>query len=206
MFWGDEMGIDLTWINETGLDTETGISYTGGENKYISALMRFYKNYEKNRAKVCEFLEDKDYENYTITVHALKSNAKMIGARDLSTLFETLEMAAKNNEIGLIEAQTVVALKEYDELIQKLAPIGEMGDVRAAGEISAEVAMETVDKLLAALDDFDDEEAKDQAMILSGYPFRITQAAKLKEAISFIEDFMYDEAADIIRQIAPAIE
>ena len=198
--------MDITWLSETGLDTETGISYTGGQDKYISALQRFYKNYEKNRAKVCEYLQAKDYENYMITVHALKSNAKMIGARALSTLFETLETAARNNEIGLIEPQNEVALKEYDELIQKLAPIGSMGDVRAADEISAEVARETVDKLLEALDDFDDEEAKKLAKVLSGYPFRLTQAEKLKEAAAFIEDFMYDEAAGIIRQIAPAIE
>lgn len=198
--------MDITWLNETGLDTKTGISYTGGQDKYISALQRFYKNYEKNRAKVCEYLEAKDYENYMITVHALKSNARMIGARDLSTLFETLETAARNNEIGLIEPQNAVALKEYDDLIQKLAPIGAMGDVRAADEISAEVARETVDKLLEALDDFDDEEAKKLTKVLSGYPFRLTQAEKLKEAAAFIEDFMYDEAAGIIRQIAPAIE
>lgn len=198
--------MDITWLSETGLDTKTGISYTGGQDKYISALQRFYKNYERNRAKVCEYLEAKDYENYMITVHALKSNAKMIGARDLSTLFETLEMAARNNEIGVIEPQNAVALKEYDELIQKLAPIGAMGDVRAADEISAEVARETIDKLLAALDDFDDEEAKRLAKILSGYPFRMTQADKLMEAVALIEDFMYEEAAEIIRQIAPAIE
>lgn len=200
------MEMDITWLSETGLDTKTGISYTGGQDKYISALQRFYKNYEKNRAKVCEYLQAKDYENYMITVHALKSNARMIGARDLSTLFETLETAARNNEIGLIEPQNAVALKEYDELIQKLAPIGAMGDVRAADEISAEAARETVDKLLEALDDFDDEEAKKLTKVLSGYPFRLTQAEKLKEAAAFIEDFMYDEAAGIIRQIAPAIE
>ncbi|MCR5302342.1 MAG: hypothetical protein K6E49_07855 [Lachnospiraceae bacterium] len=200
------MGADLTWIDEAGLDTRTGISYTGGEEKYISALMRFYNNYENNRTKVCEYLESGDYENYMITVHALKSNAKMIGARDLSTLFETLESAARNNDTGFIEAQNVVALKAYDDLIKKLSPINEMGDVRPADEISAETAKETADKLLAALDDFDDEEAKNQAIILSGYPFRMNQAAKLKEAISFIEDFMYDEAADIIRQIVPTIE
>ncbi len=198
--------MDITWLNETGLDTEMGISYTGGQDKYMSALWRFYKNYEKNRTKVREYLDAKDYESYMITVHALKSNAKMIGARDLSTLFETLETAARNNEIGLIEAQNAVALKEYGDLIQKLTPIGAMGDVRAADEISADVAREIVDKLLEALDDFDDEGAKELTKILSGYPFRLTQAEKLKEAVSFIEDFMYDEAAAIIRQIAPAIE
>ncbi|MCR5503574.1 MAG: Hpt domain-containing protein [Lachnospiraceae bacterium] len=198
--------MDITWLKEAGLDTETGISYTGGQDRYISALHRFCRNYEKNRTKVCGYLEAGDYENYMITVHALKSNARMIGALDLSTLFETLETAARNNETGLIEQRNADALKEYDELIQKLAPIGTMEDVRAAGEISAEAARETVDKLLEALDDFDDEEAKKLAKVLSCYPFRPTQAEKLKEAAAFIEDFMYEEAAGIIRQIAPAIE
>ncbi len=200
------MEIGLTWIRETGLDTETGISYTGGEDKYVSALMRFYKNYEKNRAKITEYLDAKDYESYMIIVHALKSNAKMIGAPELSSLFETLEMAARNREFEVIDAQNGTALQEYDALIQKLSPMGSLGDVRAADEISADIAKQTADKLLAALDDFDDEEAKKQAKVLSGYPFRLTQAEKLKDAVAFIEDFMYDEAAEIIRQIATAIE
>ena len=193
-------------MNEAGLDTQTGISYTGNSDKYASAVQRFYKNHEKNRAKVEEYFAAKDYENFMITVHALKSNAKMIGAMNLSGRFEALENAAREQDTATIEELTPVALKEYAELIEKLKPVGEMGDVKAADEIPADIARTTVERLLAALDDFDDEEAKKQAKVLSGYPFRLTQAEKLKEAAAFIEDFMYDEAADIIRQIATAIE
>ncbi|MBQ9333545.1 MAG: Hpt domain-containing protein [Lachnospiraceae bacterium] len=198
--------MDITWMNEAGLDTQTGISYTGNSDKYASAVQRFYKNHEKNRAKVEEYFAAKDYENFMITVHALKSNAKMIGAMNLSGRFEALENAAREQDTATIEELTPVALKEYAELIEKLKPVGEMGDVKAADEIPADIARTTVERLLAALDDFDDEEAKKQAKVLSGYPFRLTQAEKLKEAAAFIEDFMYDEAADIIRQIATAIE
>ncbi len=200
------MNMDITWMNEAGLDTQTGISYTGNTEKYVSAVQRFYKNYEKNRAKVEEYFAGKDYENFMITVHALKSNAKMIGATNLSGSFEALENAAREQDTATIEALTPPVLRDYAELMEKLEPVGEMGDVKAADEISAEIARTTVDRLLAALDDFDDEEAKKQAKLLSGYPFRLTQAEKLKEATAFIEDFMYDEAADIIRQIAMAIE
>ena len=41
---------------------------------------------------------------------------------------------------------------------------------------------------------------------LSGYPFRITQKEKLKEAIGFVDDFLYDEAAEIIKEIYETIE
>ncbi len=198
--------MDITWMNEAGLDTQTGISYTGNTEKYVSAVQRFYKNHEKNRAKVEEYFAAKDYENFMITVHALKSNAKMIGATNLSGQFEALENAAREQDTAVIVELTPRALNDYDELIEKLKPVGEMGDLKAADEIPADIARTTVERLLAALDDFDDEEAKKLAKVLSGYPFRLTQAEKLKEATAFIEDFMYDEAADIIRQIATAIE
>lgn len=200
------MGADLSWLDETGLDTKTGMSYTGGEDKYLSALSRYYKNYGKNRAKVEEFLTAGDMENYMITVHALKSNSKMIGALSLSSQFEELENASRNNDKGSVDEKTGPALNAYEELVGKLAPIADMGDVKTADEISGDVAKDTAQKLLAALDDFDDELAKELAKKLSGYPFRMTQAGKLNEAIGHIEDFMYDEAAELIREIIPAIE
>lgn len=198
--------MDITWLNEIGLDTKTGIDYTGGSDKYLSAIKRYRTSYEKNKAKIVEYLEAKDYESYMITVHALKSNSRMIGAMRLGEAFEELEMAARNNSIEVIDAKTQPALEMYDELIQKLSPIDEFGDVRAADEISGDVAKATADKLLEALDDFDDELSKELAKKLSGYPFRITQKEKLKEAIAYIEDFLYDEAADVIREIYSAIE
>ena len=198
--------MDITWLSEVGLDTKTGMDYTGGSDKYLSAIKRYHGSYEKNRIKIAEYLKSKDYESYMITVHALKSNSRMIGAMRLGEAFEELEMAARNNDIEVIDAKTQPTLEMYDELIKKLSPIDELGDVRAADEISADVAKDTADKLLVALDDFDDELSKELAKKLSGYPFRITQKEKLKEAIAYIEDFMYDEAIDVIREIYSAIE
>ena len=198
--------MDITWLNEIGLDTKSGIDYTGGGDRYLSAIKRYRESHEKNRAKITEYLDAADYESYMITVHALKSNSRMIGAMRLGDAFEELETAARNNSIDIIDAKTQPTLDMYDELIEKLSPIDELGDVRAADEISADVARQTADRLLEALDDFDDELSKELANKLSGYPFRMTQKEKLKDAIAYIEDFLYDEAADAIREIYSAIE
>ena len=200
------MELDERWLTEIGIDAQTGIGYTGSEEKFVSALQRYYKNYEKNRSKVDSYFGSKDYESYMITVHALKSNSKMIGAGALSVEFEKLENAAREGDTGTIEANTAPTLAMYQELVEKLQPIGQMQDVHAADEISADVAKETADKLLEALDDFDDELSKSLAKKLTGYPFRITQQDMLKQAIGYIEDFMYDEAVDLIKQIVPTIE
>ena len=151
-------------------------------------------------------LESKDYESFTITVHALKSNSKMIGAMQLGKEFEELETAARNGNTEAVEKNTKPALDLYDDLIAKLSPIDSLGEVHAADEISAEIARETADRLLEALDDFDDDLSKELVSKLSGYPFRMTQKEKLKEASEYIDDFLYDEAAVVIRQIYSSIE
>ncbi len=200
------MGCDIGWLENIGLDTKTGLGYTGKEDKYISAVQRYYNNYEKNRAKLEEYYKAKDYENYMITVHALKSNSRMIGAADLGDMFESLEMAAKAGDTGTIEKETDHVLSSYAGLIEKLKPLGDMEYVRAAGELSAKEAKETADRLLEALDDFDDELSKELAVKLAGYPFRMTQKEKLKQAEGYIDDFLYDDAAAIIKEIYPTIE
>ena len=200
------MAYDITCLIDAGLDTKAGLDYTGGEEKYISAVQRYYKNYEKNKAKVEEYYSNKDFESYMITVHALKSNSRMIGAMDLGKEFEYLENAARERDYPVMARKTLDTLKNYEELIKKLSPIGQMDKVSAAGEISAEVAKATADELLVALDDFDDELSKKLAAKLSGYPFRITQRDRLQDAIGLIDDFMYDEAAEIIKEIYPSIE
>ena len=200
------MGYDLSVLTEAGLDIRAGTEYTGNEEKYISAVQRFCKNHEKNKARVEDFYSAKDYENYMITVHALKSNSRMIGAAELGSSFEELENAAREGNTDLIDKKTVAVIMAYDELVKKLSPILEMEDVKAADEISADEAKKVSADLLAALDDFDMDTSLSLANKLFGYPFRITQRDKLKEAIAFINDFMYDEAAEIISGISGEIE
>ena len=200
------MDFDMEQLGVLGIDMQTGIDYTGGKDKYISALQRFYKSSGKNKANIHEFMDSNDMENLSITVHALKSNSKMIGAAGLSSMFETLELASRNNDSDTVNANIEKTLQEYDRILTALKPLGESETCRAAGEISGAEAKDIADRLLAALDDFDDDLSAELAGKLSGYPFRITQRGRLREAITLIGEFMYDEAADIIKEIIPAIE
>ncbi len=200
------MNKDLTWLSDMGLDIDSALGYTGGQDRYLSAIKRFYDGYEKNRNNIEHYLENADIESYMITVHALKSNSKMIGASSLGALFEALETAARNNDTVTIGNDTFSALKAYKELVEKLSPVGALGDFKAADEISGEVAKETARKLLDALDDFDDDLSKELIKKLSGYPFRMSQKEILKEAAGYIDDFLYDEAMQEIKKIIPSIE
>ena len=130
----------------------------------------------------------------------------MIGASALGGVFEELELAAKEGKAEFVGSRTKDAMELYGRVIEAIRPFGEMEKVTAGDEISAEEARETAGKLLEALDDFDDELSAALAAKLEGYPFRITQRQKLKEAAGYISDFSYDEAAELIKEIIPAIE
>ncbi len=200
------MEYDFNWLVSLGIDINAGEKYTGGQDRYVSALQRFYKAYEGNCEKIEKFLDAGDYDNYKIIVHSLKSNALMIGAVSLGKSFEMLEKAAAGKDVYTIEDNNGIVLENYKKLIVGLTPIGEMKRVMAADEITADEAQRTADELLEALDEFDDELSTKLVKKLSGYPFRLTQREKLNEAASMIEDFMYEEAADLIKEIYDTIE
>ena len=199
----DEM---IVRFASAGLDTAAGKEYTGGGERYISAVRRIYESYDKNRMKLEKYYVTEDYENYRITVHALKSNTRAIGADKLSVAFEELEMAAAEGNIAYIRERHGKVLLSYAGLVDSLAFVKEMWDVRPADELGAKQAKEVTEELLAALDDYDDDRSAELARRLSGYPFRMTQKGRLDEAMGLIADFMYDEAAAIIREISKAIE
>ena len=200
------MDFDFSILEEKGISVTDGISYTGSSEKYVSALQRFFRGYESNKKALEDFLSDGDMEGYSIKVHSLKSNSCMIGASSLGGIFEELELAARDGNAELVSSRTAAALELYGVVVDAIRPFGEMEKVTASDEITAEEARETAAKLLEALDDFDDELSAELAAKLGGYPFRITQRQKLKEAEGYISDFSYDEAAELIKEIIPAIE
>ena len=200
------MEIDLSWLYAEGINVEEGIGFTGGKEKYLSALQRYLKSYEKNKTAVEELLSSGDTEGYMIKVHALRSNSRMIGAAALAEAFEALEHAAKSGDTAFIGGKTGEVLQKYAEIIEMIKPAGAMEEVHAPDELSAEKAEETAGRLLEALEDFDDDLSAELAKKLKGYPFRPAQKEKLDEAIRYINDFLYDEASELIREIRPSIE
>lgn len=200
------MDIELDWLETEGINVKEGMGYTGGKEKYIAALQRYLKGYDTNRKAVEELKASGDTEGYMIKVHALKSNSRMIGATEAAEAFERLETAAREGDTGYIEDNTKAALEKYDRLIDIIRPVGEIEDVRVAGELSAEEARDTADRLMEALDEFDDELSSQLVSKLAGYPFRVTQRQKLNEAADNIGNFLYDEALELIKEIYAAIE
>ena len=200
------MNFDLESITGAGIDLKTGFDYTGGQDRYVSALQRYYKSSESNKEKIRDFLNREDTDNLEILFHAIKSNSLMVGALSLSDRFALLETSSRDGDLAAVNSNIEETLNEYEKILEVLKPLGEMERLKAEGELTGEEAKETADKLLAALDDFSDDLAAELISKLAGYPFRITQMNKLRKAADLINDFMYDDAAELIKEIIPSIE
>lgn len=78
------------------IDREQGIAYCGGMEEFYQEMLTAYCEQAKQYIpKLIELYEKKDWENYRIVVHAVKSNSLNIGAIAFSESAKEQEMAAK---------------------------------------------------------------------------------------------------------------
>ena len=189
-----------------GLNVDEGIGFTGSKEKYLAALQRFYRRAEKNIESVKDDSSQKKGEELTITVHALKSNARMIGADRLGSIAEEMELSGKAGDYDKQLSLTDELLGEYRKVLDIIKPYGEMQEVHPSSEISADEATRAGKALIDALEDYDDEAALEQLHILMHYPFRFTLINVLKNAEADIKDFEYTEALLKARRVISQIE
>ena len=76
-----------------------GILYCGGMvSLYEEMLAMFVEQSKQKPQEISKAFEEKDWKNYVILVHALKSTSKNIGAKGLSDRAEKLEAAGKEHD------------------------------------------------------------------------------------------------------------
>ena len=189
-----------------GFNVDEGLTYTGNRDKYIAALQRFVLRAAKTKESLSSEIDREDYEALTTLVHALKGNARTIGAASLASVAESMELYGRMNEYDQMLSLKDDLFKEFDETVSALKPYGEMEQIHPKAEISAKEAEETADALIEAIEDFDDEKAKELIDRLMRYPFRYTLINVLKNAREDIMDYEYTEALLKIRRVASQIE
>ena len=159
--------MNISFLVAKGIDTRTGIDFTGDKAKYTSPFNRYFNGFEDNSRKISELYEKGDMDNYSITVHTLKSNSKMVGAMALAVFFEKLEIASREGGITYVRENHNKMLDAYREFTELIRPIGEADVEPPADEIGVEKAKEIVSELLEALDDLDNKGSCRKALRLS---------------------------------------
>ena len=117
------------WLRKVpGINIEEGIKNCGGEESFMNVIETFHDTADQKRREIIGFFYEKNWPNYTIRVHAMKSSARIIGAKHLSSLCEQLENAGNAEDIEFIDANTdpMLALLEFlDNQLQQLDEVSE---------------------------------------------------------------------------------
>ena len=122
----------ITELRKSGIDTEAGLKYCVGDKEFYKSLLMQYATESAGKiASMKKYYKVKDWHNYEILVHALKSTSKMIGIADLSEKAKALEKAAKENEEHFI-------LQNHESMIRDYG--------RIAGEIKSQLLTDDEDK------------------------------------------------------------
>jgi len=105
---------------EKNILVSKGLTYTSGnKDVYYEILEMFVQDGIEKIEQLNSYVENEDWKNYIIKVHALKSTSLTIGAVMLSEFAKKLELAGKSEDFGIIRKENKNLLKLYNEVISE---------------------------------------------------------------------------------------
>ncbi len=98
-----------------GFSYETGLAYfDGNESAYRETLVLFAQLWEERRAQLQQFLGDGNMEEYAILIHAVKGDARTLGAGLLGELAYEQELQAKEGNAAAVASGMEQVIKVGD--------------------------------------------------------------------------------------------
>ena len=96
------------------IDVETGLHYCAGDFSFYKTLLHQIASEAKEKTEnLAKYYEAKDWKNYEIIIHAVKSTTKTVGALSLSDDALALESAAKNDNEEYITQNHARVLEDF---------------------------------------------------------------------------------------------
>jgi HPt (histidine-containing phosphotransfer) domain-containing protein len=181
-----------------GIDIEAGLKSNNDEAAmYIRTLQSAYKAIPKERDKLQEDYNAKEWKNFGIRAHALKGIFATIGHKTLSEMGKELEFAAKEGRIEVCETRTAPFIAAMNDFATKLSAFQkEPDDVKkAAGSIP-----EIKEKIAALISACETSKSKLIKSALSELA-QICVHKDIDKIRDLIEDYEYAEAAKILHSL-----
>lgn len=195
-----------TEISIMGVDTKQGIAMTGGglEN-YNLTLSVFLDDGKEKLVQLQESLVHDDLSSFAIYVHALKSASASIGASELSELALQLELAAKAEDMQIIEDNTgrffLMLTMVLESIEAYLEEIGNELLEQEEVEEDREYLFEMLAQLKEALENYDTAGADTILKKLAERRWTTNTLARIDAITKNILMFEYDDVYRIIDEI-----
>ena len=197
-------GIALpSWLHELeGIDTQEGIEHCGSEAAYLDTLKVFAESALSGLRDIEGYFQREEWLDYTTKVHALKSTARIIGARLLSEMAKRLEYAGNAGEIETIKVETPALLSIYRSFAEKLAPLCPPKPREEEKEPIDEPALrEAYDTLKEFVASFDYDSAMFVLESLEDYRLPEDEEKRYQSIRTAIEKLDWEKAGQILADV-----
>ena len=203
----DENDSDLATKNGTdeydsylkqGVSIRNGLKHSQNDMEIYMDFVRMFIR-DKNKIELLkEYLSAHNMKDYAIQVHALKGNARTIGADELADVAYDHEMQSKALREDYITEHWVeleqtwrVTLETFEEIYERYAPEPEETYISDDGELF-ELPQEKLDKMAALIDDFKTDVVVEQIKEWLKNLLPRDMKQRLMDVLEAIED-EYDE-------------
>ncbi|MBO5460061.1 MAG: response regulator, partial [Lachnospira sp.] len=195
-------------INIGGIDIGEAMKYQTGTLAEYEELLRLYCM-DGNRKLVLlkKLYQEKDYKDYEIEVHGLKSSSANIGAIKLSAAAKEHEEAAGRGNEEFIIKHFSELMSLYEEQLKHIQSfLAEKEDkTDNAGEERSDIDTETLEQelkeALEQLEKFHSKECLSRVERLQKYNLSDTVAAGLKEIREQLKLYEDDKAEQLLHQM-----
>ncbi len=186
-----------------GIHLKQGLIYVEGElEQYVDMVKLFLRQSEARKEKMRGFLKEGNTEEYTIEVHALKSNGKMIGSRKMSELAYEMEIQGRNGKLEYLRQNQAKLEEGWEELEQGLRILMEEQQKTVIEEtvetMTPEEVQVRVERLRNAIEEMDVEAAQEELETLLCGEMEQSQKERFMQVRNCLEEFSYQEALEIL--------
>lgn len=114
-------GYDMHRLRAAGIDVNTGLNYCADdEDFYFEMVDDFLSSCEEKLKETDRLFWEEDWYEYKVAVHAMKSNARMIGLNTVYEQARALEEAAAKKDTGYIKENQAVFLKMVRDTVERI--------------------------------------------------------------------------------------
>ncbi|MBQ8591665.1 MAG: response regulator [Lachnospiraceae bacterium] len=196
----------------TLIDKNIGLNYcAGNEEMYFEIARAYFEQAQKYKKELPEYYERKEWNEYKVIVHAMKSTSLTIGATDFSNRAKQHEMAAKEGNETFIVADWEGFLQNYEDVLRELTNILSTDKKLELEqkEISRTQYLEECHSLLKLIQAYSMNEAIEQVDALQGFYVKgctVPIVEVLESVRKAVDDFDYDRAEELVTELIDKLQ
>lgn len=187
-----------------GVNVEKAVKAMGGNLQgYEDLLGGFCREIPKKSEAIRALLKEKNYAEFTILVHGLKSASRMLGMEELSEKMEEMENAGTDGDFSFVRKniqETLAFFESYEEILKKFdkreIPSGVCGNE----------LLDTLLRLHDAIEDFEIDAMEELFGQLSIDDFPKNAHPLYRKFIEAMDEIDYYKSLEIVDKLIEVVK